>query len=328
MNEARDEGGPHPPRSMAGVKVSGVRPSGWFVLLLTVGLLQAPILAQAIVVQPSTSLADGIDTEMGGRSLLVEELTTTWCKSCAEIDPYLMGVADAHGSRIALAAYHPNDGEDAFSPPAAEHRIDRLRSVNPDLPGTPSFLVEGRAYHTGTDAWVDVQRDILDEEVNRQTFTQLQFSVKSQGETITATLLNFNGHGMNTSQLTFMVLEHGKAVPKNSPGEATRDRVVIATAECEVGAGQVTTSINLIAARAPTDCLTDFTIEFTALASFSVILLHENTAGSITTNQDLGTYGAVEFAFRDRDEAEAWSPAWVVLGGAAVIGLLVFRKKA
>ena len=84
------------------------------VLLLAVGLLQAPIFAQAVVVDLGTSLEEGIETNLGGRSLIVEELTTTWCVSCAEIDPYLMNVADAHASRIALLAYHPDDGVDAF----------------------------------------------------------------------------------------------------------------------------------------------------------------------------------------------------------------------
>ena len=287
---------------MAEVEVRKARPKGWLVLLLAIGLLQAPIFAQAVVVQPGTSLAEGVETEAGGRSLLVEELTTTWCTSCAEIDPYLMGVADAHGSRIALASYHPDDGEDAFAPAAAQHRIERLRMVNADLPGTPSFMVEGKPYRTGTDAWVDVQRDILDEEVERQSFTQLKFSVKQQGTTITATITDFDGHGMNGSQLTFMVLEHAKLVPEGAinPGVATRDRVVIATAECEVSTSNLTASINLVEARAPTDCVTDFAIDFAALTSFSVILMHENTVDSIVSNEDLGTYGAVEFAYRDR----------------------------
>ena len=315
---------------MAEREVCKARPKGWFVLLLAIGLLQAPIFAQAVVVQPGTSLTEGVETEAGGRSLLVEELTTTWCPTCTEIDPYLMGVADAHGSRIALASYHPNDGEDAFSPPAAQHRIERLRTVNPDLPGTPSFMVEGKPYRTGTDAWVDVQRDILDEEVERQSFTKLKFNVKQQGEIITATITDFDGHGMNGTQLTFMVLEHAKPVPKEAinPGEATRDRVVIATAECEVSTSNLTTSINLVDARVPTDCVTDFAIDFPALASFSVILLHENTVDSIASNEDLGTYGAVEFAYRDRSEPEPWNSTWAVLGGAAIVGLLVFRKKA
>ena len=38
----------------------------------------------------------------GGRTILVEELSATWCASCAEIDPYLQQVADSHGSRISI----------------------------------------------------------------------------------------------------------------------------------------------------------------------------------------------------------------------------------
>lgn len=314
---------------MAGDANRHPRSKGWLVLMLTVGLLQMPILAQGFVVDTETSLATGIETNLGGRSLLVEELTTTWCPTCAEIDPYLMGVSDAHGSRIALMAYHPSDGEDAFSPPASDHRIDRLKAVNPELPGTPSFIVEGRAFHTGTEAWVDVQRDILDAEVERQMFTKLQFTVKSNGDNITATLVDFDGHAKNNSQLTFLVLEHEKTVPKGAvnPGGPTRDRVVIATSECDIASGEVIESIDLIEAVAPVGCTTDFSITFEALESFSVVLVHENTFATINTTEDLGSYGAVEFAYRERSETQSWNSAWVVLFCAGMAGLLIFPKK-
>ena len=79
----------------------------------------------------------------GGRTILVEELSATWCTSCAEIDPYLQQVADSHGSRISIVTYHPTDGEDAFQPEAASHRINRMKMINPELGSTPAFVVEG-----------------------------------------------------------------------------------------------------------------------------------------------------------------------------------------
>ena len=76
--------------------------------------------------------------------MLVEEITATWCPSCAEIDPELVRVADSHGSRIALLALHPSDGEDAFQPPAAQHRIDRINAFREEaIRSTPTFVVEG-----------------------------------------------------------------------------------------------------------------------------------------------------------------------------------------
>ena len=326
--EQRDEGGRPLPRSMAGQPRRAQRKS-WFVLLLAVGLLQAPILAQAMVVDVGTPLEEGIETNFGGRSLLVEELTTTWCVSCAEIDPYLVGVADSHGSRIALMAYHPNDGQDAFAPEAAQHRIERLRANNADLPGTPTFMVEGGFYRTGTDAWVDVQRDILDEEVTRQTYTKLKFTIQQQGTMITASISGFEGHASNGSQLTFLLLEHGKEVPKDTinPGEATRDRVVIGTSECLIANNSVTTTLGLVEATASTGCTSDFSIQFEALDSFSVVLIHEQAYNSLEQREDLGSFGALEFAYRGRSVDDAWNPVWIVLATAVATGLLIFQKR-
>ena len=74
-------------------------------------------------------------------------------------------------------------------------------------------------------------------------------------------------------------------------------------------------------------CTADFSIEFTAPESFSVVLIHEHTEASLDSSDDLGTYGAIEFAYRERQSSEAWSPAWLVLGAFAAVGLLVFQKK-
>jgi thiol-disulfide isomerase/thioredoxin len=130
---------------------------------------------QAQVIDPSNTLVNPIATESMGRSLLVEEVTTTWCPTCAQIDPYLKGVADSHGSRIAMVAYHPSDGEDAFQPPAAQHRINRLGLHHGNAIPSPTFFVEGKNPRSGTEAWSDVQRDILDLELTRQDSTLLPF---------------------------------------------------------------------------------------------------------------------------------------------------------
>ena len=76
--EQRDEGGRPLPRSMAGQPRRAQRKS-WFVLLLAVGLLQAPILAQAMVVDVGTPLEEGIETNFGkylGKMDIISSLAT------------------------------------------------------------------------------------------------------------------------------------------------------------------------------------------------------------------------------------------------------------
>ena len=122
----------------------------FFALLILVfsGLASNP--AMAVVIDPSNGLDEVEITEKMGRTLLIEEVTTTSVRR-ADIDPYLKGVADAHGSRIAMVAYHPTDGEDAFQPEAAQHRIERLE-LNMEIRSHHHIFVEGMNPRTGVDA--------------------------------------------------------------------------------------------------------------------------------------------------------------------------------
>lgn len=309
-----------------------------FVLFCVITLLflsSSNAFVQAKVLDPSDTLLKPIATEPSGRSLLIEEVTTTWCPTCAEIDPYLMGVADSHGSRIAMVAYHPSDGIDGFQPPAAQHRIHRLGIIHGDSIPSPTFFVEGKNPRSGTEAWVDVQRDILDLELTRQATSTLQFEVSRIGEEITARMLSFEPASteMNTTQMTFLVIEHQKAVPEGvtNPGELHRDRVLVATAECQFNTSTIEVNIGLLGAESSQGCEQDFQISFTAKAEFSILLVHENTEDAIANhNASLGTYGAVEFAYRSRDVSESWSLTHFMLllaAGAGIIAILPRKDK-
>lgn len=290
-------------------------------------MVSCSALVQAQVIDPSNTLLTPVATESMGRSLLVEEVTTTWCPTCAQIDPYLRGVADSHGSRIAMVAYHPSDGEDAFQPPAAQHRIDRLGLLHGGAIPSPTFFVEGKNPRSGTEAWNDVQRDILDLELTRQETSLLQFEVFRTSEGITARVLSFTNMSveLNNTQLTFLVLEHQKTVPDGfvNPGEETRDRVVVATAECDFNTSTIPTQLGLIDVGVNQGCDIDFEISFEDMDEFSIVLLHESTVDAIVNSEaSLGTYGAVEFAYRSRDIPDSWSLASVMLVVAAGAGLI------
>lgn len=290
-------------------------------------MVSCSALVQAQVVDPSNTLLTPMGTESMGRSLLVEEVTTTWCPSCAQIDPYLRGVADSHGSRIAMVAYHPSDGEDAFQPPAAQHRINRLGLLHGDAIPSPTFFVEGKNPRSGTEAWNDVQRDILDLELTRQDTTLLQFEVQRTADGITARVLSFENMSveLENTQLTFLVLEHQKTVPDGfvNPGESTRDRVLVATAECDMNTSAITTQLGLASVNVNQGCAIDFEITFNDMTEFSILLIHESTENGIVNSEaSLGTYGAVEFAYRSRDIPKSWSLANVLLVVAAGAGAI------
>ncbi|RJU82506.1 MAG: hypothetical protein DWC09_02010 [Candidatus Poseidoniales archaeon] len=301
-----------------------------FALLSLLGAGSSGGLVQAEVIEPSIPLDEPVQSSQMGRSLLVEEVTTTWCPSCAEIDPFLMGVADAHGSRIAMVAYHPSDGEDAFQPEASQHRIDRLGLIHGSSLSTPTFFVEGENPRTGLDAWSDVQRDILDAELKRQGSSTLQFEVIKTENQTTAKIISLetNYEQLETTQLTFLVMQHSKLVPKEAInlGGGTRDRVVVATAECNLNTTAVMNQFGVISASVNQSCTTDFSITFENLDEFSVVLIHEHTVEAISNGMaGLGTIGTVELAFRTIDTQDSNSNSLALLAlaaGAGVIAIL------
>ncbi len=239
-------------------------------------------------------------TVTGGRTLLVEELSATWCTSCAEIDPFLQQVADAHGSRISIVTYHPTDGEDAFQPAAAQQRIDRMRLINPDIGSTPTFVVESGALRIGPQSWPDVQKDILKEETNRQETSQLSFKISKQDNNYIAVVKDISLIDVPyQTQLTFILMTHGLPVPEEyfNPGEDHRDRVVIATSTCHINNNSIS-NIGFLDSAA-TSCSDDFSVNFSHSGKFSLVLIHEATDESIQQNNDPTTIGVVEFAYRD-----------------------------
>lgn len=268
----------------------------------------------------------------GGRSILIEEYTATWCPSCAEIDPYLMDFANTHGPRIAMVAYHPTDGVDAFQPLAAQNRMDRLLITHPDIGSTPTFIVEAGPLRIGPESWIDVNYDLLDEEVKRQSFTQLKLDIQQTNETWTATAKVVDNDSIDDGQLTIMIVQHEKIVPEgfDNPGGPTRDRVLTAIAECDINSSIITSEVNILSAET-TSCIDDFSVTFSPENEvFSVLLIHEPTKSQLE-NGSSGTFGVVEYksqiftATQSNFENSILIFAFIFIGAALTINLR--RKK-
>lgn len=305
---------------------------GWTLVGLGVYLV-ALLLVQpvtAIIVQLDQDFAAPVSTGEGGRTLLVEELTATWCSVCAEVDPELETVADSHGSRISIVALHPTDGEDAFEPEAAAHRIERMRAVNPGIASTPTFVVEGGSPRGGYEAWQDVQRDILNTELERQKVTPLAFDVQATDLGYKASVLNAEPLTRNGTQLTFLVLQHGAEVPDRgvNVGGSTRDRVLLGIAECNLETNTISTSIGLLNATTNSECSADFSIEFPNYESWSVILVHEHTLEAMENGSGPMSLGAVEMAHRAISVEQSSTASWILIGICAGLSLVaIYRKK-
>ena len=266
----------------------------------------------------------------GGRTLLVEELSATWCPSCTEIDPYLMEVADSHGSRISLVTYHPSDDVDAFQPEASQHRLDRLKVTHPEIGSTPSFIVDGGKMRVGSESWPDVQKDILTKEVNNPNPSDLSFEIKKVNGLIQASVKEFEnqGNGVNMSQLTFLLAQHSLSVPEGfeNPGGHTRDRVVTAVAECNLQNNSISyhSGFNNVSISYGS-CQTGFSVTLSEeISQFSLVLIHERTYDNLSTQDtSANTYGVVEFSFREVEVTDSWNNLIAILFGFTIVGFLL-----
>jgi hypothetical protein len=146
-----------------------------------------------------------------------------------------------------------------------------------------------------------VQKDILKAETNRQEVSKLAFTIAKDGNNYSASISNIELMEVSyETQITFLLMNHGVEMPDGffNPGESHRDRVVIATSSCNIGTN-VTQNIGFSDSTA-TDCLSDFTVNFTNDGKFSVILIHEATNEVLLSSPNLAnSLGVVEFAYRD-----------------------------
>ena len=223
------------------------------------------------------------------RTILVEERTAIWCSSCAEIDPELAIVAKSHGSRTAIVGIHVND---EFENDASLARVDYQKQTDPTEYGTPTFFVDGVKTAEGYDAWSDVQSRILTQESNRMAPEDI--AVKLIDGVIELPTPEYG-------QITLMILEHEKPVPKDAdnPGEDTRDRVL-------VGMRVIDSSENIS--------------EFGNLElpeTWSLVMVHEPVEGG-------SPYGVVQLSNIEHDSNEDNNLLLILLVCSFVGALLVF----
>ena len=198
--------------------------------------LALALLAMLLLASVPNALAlrtDGLEeattvTVQARNTVLVEEMTATWCTTCADIDPYLAEVADRHGSRLALVGLHPMDGIDGVATEASEVRLERWRAVHNNLNQTPAFLVEGETPLVGPEIWPEVTRRMLELESSRSARANMSLSATRDAD---AVLLDIGAaQPLEGRQVTLMLLQHGRSSAsygvEAEPG-STYDRVLV-----------------------------------------------------------------------------------------------------
>lgn len=288
-------------------------------------LLLLPIThAGAVRVDPDDSLAMEI-TATAKRGVLVEELTATWCEVCAEVDPYLAEVADRHGTRLVLVGLHDDDGRDGVSSAASAARVERWRTLHPDLGSTPSFIVEGEAPLVGRDAWTDVTRRLLAIEGSRDTATNVGMTLNRAEGT-----LNVDG-GVQADgrQTTLMLLQHDLTARDGSV-EVSKGSVyerVLIELHVRNSTGAWTSTCDGACMVQPTSVSTfhaDLNVE-----RFSLVLVNEIADDALTTGADTLSDAVVEIAVRPSAVEAPNGQRWLLIAAftAGGVSMMLIPRK-
>ncbi|MDP6888807.1 MAG: hypothetical protein QF454_02110 [Candidatus Thalassarchaeaceae archaeon] len=110
-------------------------------------------------------------TANGGRAILLEQLTATWCDTCATIDPWVTNFVDERSNRVVRIAFHPND-HDPFGSPLTTHRI-ALKAPE-TTPSLPTFWFDGEGEMEGQVTPSMLENNLRNAESNREDSLQMQ----------------------------------------------------------------------------------------------------------------------------------------------------------
>ncbi|MGB1845891.1 MAG: hypothetical protein ACPHX2_02105 [Candidatus Poseidoniaceae archaeon] len=291
--------------------------------------LALALLAMLLLASAPNALAlrtDGLEeattvTVQARNTVLVEEMTATWCATCADIDPYLAEVADRHGSRLALVGLHPMDGLDGVATEASEARLERWRAVHNNLNQTPAFLVEGETPLVGPEIWPEVTRRMLELESSRPARANMSLSATRHADGI---LLDIGAaQPLEGRQVTLMLLQHGRSSAsygvEAEPG-STYDRVLV-----ELYTMTTNGSWNSVCDGA---CSLIFTTANTATLAnaegepFSLILVDE-TADANLSASNTHSAGVLELAVRPSSVASGADHRWWLATGMLACGVAI-----
>ena len=228
-----------------------------------------------------------------------------------------------------MVSYHPDDGIDAFGPEAAQHRIKRLKSLDRETPGYPSFVVNNGVIHEDVPSWPDVTTDILRAESNQRAYTKLTVTAQTNETHLTVTVMPPKVNEIvNDTQYTILFVEHKKMVPEgfDNPGEKHRDRVLVGLAEFPMDGEMLAIDASIEApfvASYPTQNLEEW----------SVIVVHEYTEEALKNRNIMNAQplGVVELAVQSSalekgTELPVILPVMVFLA-VGIIGLVTLQSK-
>ena len=110
-------------------------------------------------------------TANGGRTVLLEQLTATWCDTCATIDPLVTNFVDDRSNRVVRVALHPND-HDPFGSPLTTYRV-ALKAPE-TTPSLPTFWFDGEGEMEGKVTQSMLENNLRNAESNREDWMEMQ----------------------------------------------------------------------------------------------------------------------------------------------------------
>ena len=128
----------------------------------------------------STDTESRFYSDGSGATVLIEEHTSTYCQTCAEIDPMVLDFLRDNGNRAIRVALHP-PADDLLGTEISTHRLS-LSGEN--LSVTPTFVMDGDVVSQGYVDRTDMQLNLRSAELDKRGILSLEAEVLVSGNAI------------------------------------------------------------------------------------------------------------------------------------------------
>ena len=251
-------------------------------------------------------------------TVLIEEHTSTYCTTCAEIDPMLLNFLEDNGNRAIRIAMHPL-GEDPLGSDISSHR---LAFHGGELAVTPTFVMDGRVVSQGFVDRMDMQMNLRSSEIAKEGVISIEGEVDVSQNSIHVSSPGLDLHV--EERLTIFIVEREVSLEPGTASNGLDKNHDVARAMLSLDDGGNTTSeilpmgwaVHVHDAEAPS---VEFFVDEMNPYSYDVVIVLERSEGG-----DGSVLSSTLIALSERSEATQKISTLPVVAALASMSIILF----